>query len=237
MMTMNYRLVSFQIILVMVFSFVGVSAQNQITTNFNLFDPITGKPLIFLPGTNTVQQNVTLPSTLPTVGQTLAVTAVAGNNITTEWVSPASTIAKSNFKVQKTDETNTSDVTFENVDDLFVPVAINKVYELNTVIRFYSSSAAADIQVNFSVPAGTTIAWYYNRIFPAGSEDNGGYTEATNLRFDTDVAPTQRIYELRGIVITGGTAGNVQLRFRRENGAGGDVITLLKNSILRFTTN
>ncbi|MBK9183870.1 MAG: hypothetical protein IPM83_12290 [Ignavibacteria bacterium] len=67
---MNYRLVSFQIILLMIFSFMGVSAQNQITTNFNLFDPITGKPLIFLPGTNTVQQNVTLPSTLPTVGQT-----------------------------------------------------------------------------------------------------------------------------------------------------------------------
>lgn len=237
MMTMNYRLVSFQIILVMVFSFVGVSAQNQITTNFNLFDPITGKPLIFLPGTNTVQQNVTLPSTLPTVGQTLAVTAVSGNNITTEWVSPGGTIAKSTFKVQKTDETNTSNVTFEDVNDLFVPVTANKVYELNTVIRFYSSTAAANIEVNFSVPAGTTISWYYNLIFPSPGEDNGGYTEATNLEFNTDVAPAQRIYELRGIVITGATPGNVQLRFRRINGGAGDVITLLKNSILRFTTN
>ncbi len=215
----------------------GVFAQDQITTNFNLVDPVTGKALIFIPGTNTVQQNVTLPSVLPTVGQTLAVTAVSGNDITTEWVSAGGTIAKSTFKVQKTDETNTSNVTFEDVNDLFVPVAINKVYELNTVIRFYSSSAAADIQVNFSVPAGTTIAWYYNRIFPAGSEDNGNYTEATNLTLATDVAPAQRIYELRGIVITGGTAGNVQLRFRRAGGAGGDVVTLLKNSILRFTTN
>ncbi|MBK9183871.1 MAG: hypothetical protein IPM83_12295 [Ignavibacteria bacterium] len=120
---------------------------------------------------------------------------------------------------------------------LFVGSCINKVYELNTVIRFYSSSAAANIRSQLLSSCGTTIAWYYIRIFPGVSDDNGNYTEATNLRFDTDVAPTQRIYELRGIVITGGTAGNVQLRFRRENGAGGDVVTLLKNSILRFTTN
>ena len=63
------------------------SAQDHIAKELRLVQPtVPQAPLVLRSSASaTVPQNITFPALLPTVGQVLAVQAVSGSNVTTEW--------------------------------------------------------------------------------------------------------------------------------------------------------
>lgn len=115
-------------------------------------------------------------------------------------------------KVRKTaDETVNNSTILQNDDELLFAVAANEVWEF-TIIIFQISSAAADFKANLTGPAGSTIA-------VQGTGENTA--QATFISLSTSESWVGRVTSviapiIRGVIINGATAGNLQLQWAQS---------------------
>ena len=106
-----------------------------------------------------------------------------------------------------TDETIISNSTYQNDDALVISVVANATYTGHLHI-VYNSGTAPDFKVVGTVPSGTTTPFWTWHAAPAP----GQATSLTTGAFFDGTAGNAP-FDAYGLVITGGTAGNVQIQW------------------------
>jgi hypothetical protein len=123
--------------------------------------------------------------------------------------------------VRKTaDETVTSSTTLQNDDHLTLAFGANEIWTFEGMIR-YGTSTTVDISIAFTLPAGATILWGAAApgIGAASVTDHDAYFGAGTLsggNLDFGAIGGTAIMHIRGIVLMGGTAGNLQMQWAQR---------------------
>jgi hypothetical protein len=120
--------------------------------------------------------------------------------------------ANDNFlRVTKTaDEIVNNSSVLQNDDHLVLAVEANQSYIMLLFTRGTSVTATPDLKIGWSVPAGTSMSW--NSINNLGTAATAEETEASALTQNIG-AGQQKGMVSAGVVIVGGTAGNIQLQW------------------------
>ncbi|MDP4219115.1 MAG: hypothetical protein Q8916_02450 [Bacteroidota bacterium] len=177
--------------------------------------------------------NYTLPTTLPTTNQVLTATSVAGSAITLGWSSAgAVTFARKTTDVVLT----ASNTTLQSDADLFIPMVANATYEFSGVIAYDGSTTSSDLKIAFTIPAGASIRWSFDQagtaITPSSITSSG--TAASTFHVDATTSTNDQSIFVSGIVVVGGTAGNLQLQEAQATSQAATT-TILTNSHLKAT--
>lgn len=137
--------------------------------------------------------------------------------------------------VRKTaDESVTSSTTLQNDDALALAVGANEVWEVEASIRYSGASATPDLKMDFTSPAGASGV-----LAAFGSVSTGDVHQAPQ-EWSITGAFTQtfgtgggvRTVLAKGVLITAGTAGNLQCRWA-QNTSSADATTVKANSYIR----
>lgn len=114
-------------------------------------------------------------------------------------------------------ETVNNSGTYQNDNELVLPVSASATYLLDMFL-IYQSANAADITMQWSVPAGATMHWGMLGIDTATASTIGSWSAIH--RTETEVAAagstgttTPMIATPKGILVVAGTAGNLQLQW------------------------
>lgn len=142
-------------------------------------------------------------------------------------------INTSRFVKKTSDESVTSSTTVQNDNQLVLAVQANSVYIIEGF--FIYSGDGGDIKLHFDVPSGATLDWVTNA--PIGTTDitlsvayqTAGSSPNGNDRADTTL---KSVILPKGTLITGATAGNIQLQWA-QNVSDPDATTIFANSWLR----
>jgi hypothetical protein len=145
--------------------------------------------------------------------------------------------ASGDIFVRKTaDETVNNSSVLQDDDHLTTAVAINTTYVVEAHV-IYSSDASADIKYAWIIPAGATLSWSVRG--PHFSTANGGAFGASDLA--TTTIPNGGLgvgskvaTHLMGLLIVGGTAGNLKLQWAQQGAAAFNTV-VYTDSFLRLT--
>jgi len=175
-----------------------------------------------------------LPATQGAVGSALRIASLAGTEAQLEWTpeptAPAPLFARRTADLAYSSTTLTSDA------QLVVPLAINYVYEFEGLIAFDGTTADADLQIAFTVPAGASIRWGIVNAVGASiapSSITGSGTAATDIPVNTSSPGSDMSIYVKGLVVMGGTAGNLTLQAATTTA--GKTINILTNSFIKAT--
>ncbi len=125
--------------------------------------------------------------------------------------------------------------TYDDVTGLSLSLATNKVYRFEVYLRADEIAAGnPNMEISWSLPAGASMIYYKTELTASGVPEGGNYVAATNAPIGLNGA-TVVVFQLQGMITTGGTAGNAQLRFRSTNG--GNAVRILENSFIQVFTN
>ncbi|MBK6291866.1 MAG: hypothetical protein IPF59_08920 [Ignavibacteria bacterium] len=229
-------------LLVTVVCSLPVWAQEHNAQELRVTQPTNGQSFVLLPSSSTVQQTIIFPTDPPlTAGFALVVRSVSGNTVTTAWAPPWDPLASS-YWVRKTADQAEAAQAYVDATDMRFYVAPNKAYYVEGFFRINNSGDAnADVRIDFEVPSGTSINYYYvsstqtTGAFQVNDADvAAGFTESVDALLQVNSAQV-RYYNIQGYIVTGTTPGFVQLRFRRDGGAGS--VNLLQNSVMKIFTD
>jgi len=120
------------------------------------------------------------------------------------------------------DETVNDSATMQNDDELLFAVGANEVWHV-IVLAVVNSGATPDIKFGWSVPAGAAILW-------GNDYQLKSLTQAQTLAQGTS-GTDQVTTTMSGFVMTGATAGNVNLRWAQDTQDASDT-KVLTNSCL-----
>lgn len=137
------------------------------------------------------------------------------------------------FVVRKTaNETVTSSTTPQDDDHLFFPLAADALYLFKAVL-IYSAATAGDARFGFAAPPGATIQFGIQGVGSDGTTPRVSAADsATTLSVGGLVDETTKlIATLNGLVVTGGTSGDLQLQWC-QSVTNGTATTLYANSFL-----
>lgn len=138
------------------------------------------------------------------------------------------------YLVRKTaDETVNNSSVLQNDDHLLYALAASEEIMFECDI-WYSSGATPDMKATWTVPAGAAIMWSTTGFDTGGSSHNDSFlvqASGTTLDYSGSTTP-QRHARMKGQVINGANAGNLQLQWA-QNTANASDTKVLKNSILR----
>lgn len=110
--------------------------------------------------------------------------------------------------VRKTaDETVNNSNTLQDDNELLFAVGANEIWAFQMFIR-YDSSAAADLNIGWSVPSGTTLRWK-----GSGLTGTSTMSESDEDAIGTMGVGTEEASSYDGVVVVGATAGSVTLRW------------------------
>lgn len=167
----------------------------------------------------------------------MATTFLAGQNFT---AANANNIAGITCKVKSTDNSlpnNTTTLT--NDGELILPVSANTKYALLASIH-YDSSTAADLKLFFTTPAGSTLAWTTFGLDGAATAVFGNLNVGAGVGVTGVVAGagvgTRVACLANGSIVTGASAGNVQLQFA-QNVSDASTTTLRSGSWVMLTAS
>lgn len=126
--------------------------------------------------------------------------------------------------VRKTaDESVASSAVSQDDDELVLAVAANAVYVLNGII-FYTGANAADIRVQWAVPTGATLDWFSGGLQAGGTTSGDLYAGNLGAGVDLGLAAGSTTVpngaHVHGLLVTGSTAGNLQLRWAQISASG-----------------
>lgn len=150
-------------------------------------------------------------------------------------VAPATSL----FVRKTANESVTSSTTLQNDDQLVLAVAANTTYVLDMML-IYSGAEAGDLQLNWTVPTGATMdyRWDGPPTSITGTSDGDTRYGALNAPPGTSTAIGATAGNLiafgRGLLVVGGTAGNVQLQWAQSSSSG-TATTIKSNSYMRLT--
>jgi hypothetical protein len=130
-------------------------------------------------------------------------------------------IGQTQFVRKTADQNRTNNNTLINDLQLLLPLATNATYELDGQIIYQASGAAAvsGYTAAFGLPAGATLDWVWH-----GKIDTDGAATAASIWQFAETAATSRnsggagigtslVGKPTGLLVTGGTAGNLQYQF------------------------
>ena len=126
------------------------------------------------------------------------------------------------------DQTVNDSIVKVNDTHLKLAVGFNQVW-IARLILLLNSTTVADWEAVFVVPAGTTGYW------KLGTEVNSGRTLVTAVPVSTTGVIAQTIFEL--LIMTGGTAGDVQLTWAQKVAEATDTKVLENSCILAWQIN
>ncbi len=183
-----------------------------------------------------------LPDSAGHEGDVLIVTSLntTSNTVTLDWAEPNATggIGSFLFARKTSDETNTGK-NLSDDDHLSLSLASNTTYQIEGTLYADRTQGNSDLDIAFDTPSGATMLISFN-----GFEDKSGNSNTGNGIRDQDAKGSTNasgygpvklgnnlvIVQFKGIVITGNTAGDVELMWTPD--ATGDKIKLRKNSIM-----
>ncbi|MGI5169881.1 hypothetical protein ACQEU3_36565, partial [Spirillospora sp. CA-253888] len=124
------------------------------------------------------------------------------------------------FARKTADETVNNSNTLQNDNHLVVALAANATYVVDLMLIYESASAVPDLTIGFSIPAGATWKWVPRGLSPTDAEQSTGQ-QAGYIRMPLATGTTSRsigtqagqelVVTPKGIIRTGGSAGNLQL--------------------------
>jgi len=133
--------------------------------------------------------------------------------------------------VKSADQVTSSHTTLINDADMRFAVAANSLYEFHAYVRF-ASPTGGDWKSSFTVPAGASA--HFQRL---GRDISGNFAGDSEW-LDTDSvtsqgrgAGTPTNAQFMGVLITGGTAGNLIFQWAQQTSNAGNT-TLYANSYL-----
>lgn len=133
------------------------------------------------------------------------------------------------FARKTADETISSSTTLQNDDDLFVTVAANAVYEFSLELQVLAQPTN-DFKLGFTGPAGYSMEYTARGPTTAAAANTDTYTvtgTATDVPAFGGLAGQDLGVSLRGLVITSGTAGTLQLQWAQNaSGASGTTVRI-----------
>lgn len=141
--------------------------------------------------------------------------------------------------VRKTaDETVTSSITVQDDDQLVVAVAANSVYTVESFL-IYDGDTTGDFRLTFTGPSGAAMDWTPNGASGSQSAGTGSIKlERQPLGVESTLgasgAGAKAVAMPRGLLSTGGTAGNLTLRWAQAVSSA-TATTVFANSWLRLT--
>ena len=91
--------------------------------------------------------------------------SLTASNVNKYWIQQAHII-------KSADETVTSSTTFQNDDELLVPLLANTQYWLEFML-IYDGIQAADIKIQWTYPSGTTMDWTHGGLGTSATSNVG----------------------------------------------------------------
>lgn len=231
---------SINVVVLMLVCATTAFSQDHLTKELQLTQPSNGNTVVLQPGSSTVQQTLTLPAALPSsTGQVLSVQSISGSQVTTQWSNANAYGANVSFKVKSTTDSTTSE-TFADVTDMQDSVKAGKVYEFNAMIRCdRNNNNADDIEIRFvEADGGSNInfMFYWVEVTDDEALDDGSFDMGESVTLDISTNSI-RVYEIRGIIISGAD-DLIKMQYRREpDGSGGsNRVRIWANSFMRLIT-
>lgn len=147
-----------------------------------------------------------------------------------EWTGAAWTLRRgqSAWVEMSSDQTVNNTSTLVNITSLVLPVVANATYAFEANL-FFTSGSTPDIKFAVVTPAGATTQWWSLDAF-----NTTWVRYASGGAVAIGTAGTEEAAELRGSVLTGATAGNIQLQFA-QNGANASNTIVRAHSSLTAT--
>lgn len=128
-------------------------------------------------------------------------------------------------KVVKTsDETVNNSTTFQDDDELLLSLAANETVYFDAWLR-HNTGSTPDIKFDFTFPSGATFGW---QVASVGSADE---IAASGTGASITCSGGDEITILRGYVVNGANAGNIQLQWAQDTANVSDT-KVLTSSIL-----
>ena len=128
------------------------------------------------------------------------------------------------------DETINNDNTPTIDSDVKVALEANTLYTIEMLVC-WSSSNTSDWRFGFDAPSGSDLGWHYAFHFGRSEEKTGAEIEVLAGEFVVDVVMLTKV---DGSILTGGTAGDLGLKWSQDTSHGDDTI-LRKNTYLTVT--
>ncbi len=132
------------------------------------------------------------------------------------------------------DQTITNNATFQNDNTLVLALAANSSYNIDAVINFSTTSAAADFKYTFTVPAGSTVAISTTADTAAAASTVCNITASGQKCTLASTAGYRGNIRLSGYIRTAGTAGNLQFQFAQNTGTAGQSVTVYQGSSMSY---
>lgn len=212
-MSMNRALIT--VAFVLVIASLGASAQlaSLRITRLGLVNVTNSQSAQFVAGTNTVQQNVSLPPTMPSVGQSIKATAIAGPSVTTAWASMASGSGSGSGAgvIVAINAVNSIPASY---DDIFSgTLEANTAYVLNGRFTLATgNSGPPNLDLQWVLPSGATVV---TTIVNASTGDIYTTMPTSVVLLNTNTTYT---IVLTGVLTMGGTAGPAKLQGQKNGG-------------------
>jgi hypothetical protein len=165
-----------------------------------------------------------------TITRSAAGTAQVNGNLAVTGVGQWQTVTKT------ADQPYTNSAVLGPDTHLLLPVVANATYELEGYIAYDGAFNAGDMKADWSAPAGASMRWSLNAPAPGGAAAYASQsaTIGTPLTAGTyGTGGTQTSASVRGLLITSGTAGTLQLRWA-QNTAHASTLTLYAKSWIRL---
>ena len=130
------------------------------------------------------------------------------------------------------DVTN-STTTLANVTGLALALAANSTYQVDAQVMFQTAATTTGIRLTQTVPAGATVVaqWNTPTSLTAVTAANQRAADAGAATTAIDAANANTLATASLLVITGGTAGSIQIRFASEVAASNAVIKAGSNLV------
>jgi hypothetical protein len=132
-------------------------------------------------------------------------------------LNPPAVVLPSATVVRTTDATGiTNSTTLVNDDTLTVPLLANSTYKVKAYLR-YTAATTGDLQFGFTCPTGASGRYTPNGLSSAATSNTFAITRS-DLNISTAAATvggagTATMAIAEGVVITGGTAGNITVKW------------------------
>jgi hypothetical protein len=134
------------------------------------------------------------------------------------------------ISVRKTaNETVNNSAVLQDDDHLLLPLAANEVWEFEIILRL-AIKAASDFQYTLTVPAGASGGFSdLTRLAVVASAIENAFAAAVSYSVAAD---QQNIVVIKGIVINGANAGNLQLRWAQLGAVAENTIVLANSCMI-----
>lgn len=108
----------------------------------------------------------------------------------------------------------TNSATLVNDTDLFLPLAASAFYYFTGMFTYTAAAGNGDLQAAFTVPSGTTIQWTAIHYDVTGAFGMNIATASGQVLVFYGGSPVGALFQ--GSIITGTTAGNLQLKWAQR---------------------